>query len=312
MYERFTERARRVVVLAQEEARQLHHSYIGSEHILLGLIREGGDAASVLDGLGVTLGCVRKQVEEDIGLGESSPSGRIPFTPRAKKVLELSVREALLVPPQGPSESEVITPAHILLGLLRDEDAVGCQVLVKLGVELADIRRAVLQEVRAHSPAIVEQGREDVDVPNPQPTVADLLEMVESIASDLAAREGQLQILLARVRELVQTHGQALEDLSAQERINADLREQLDLSEARYGALERQLARFTEAANRTVEKAIEGIGRHPRPPIPTPAEFALDAPPPPGGTPDTGVQAVVSANDPSVDRSRFDGGLDQG
>ena len=101
MFERFTDRARRVVVLAQEEARMLNHNYIGTEHILLGLIHEGeGVAAKALESLGISLDAVRQQVEEIIGQGQQAPSGHIPFTPRAKKVLELSLREALQLGPQ--------------------------------------------------------------------------------------------------------------------------------------------------------------------------------------------------------------------
>ena len=115
MFERFTDRARRVVVLAQEEARMLNHNYIGTEHILLGLIHEGeGVAAKALESLGISLEAVRQQVEEMIGQGQQAPSGHIPFTPRAKKVLELSLREALQL------GHNYIGTEHILLGLIRD------------------------------------------------------------------------------------------------------------------------------------------------------------------------------------------------
>ena len=128
MFERFTDRARRVVVLAQEEARLLNHNYIGTEHILLGLIHEGeGVAAKALESLGISLEAVRSQVEEIIGQGSSSPSGHIPFTPRAKKVLELSLREALQL------GHNYIGTEHILLGLIREGEGVAAQVLVKLG-----------------------------------------------------------------------------------------------------------------------------------------------------------------------------------
>ena len=119
MFERFTDRARRVVVLAQEEARLLNHSYIGTEHILLGLIHEGeGVAAKALESLNISLEAVRAQVEEIIGQGGSSPSGHIPFTPRAKKVLELSLREALQL------GHNYIGTEHILLGLIREGEGV--------------------------------------------------------------------------------------------------------------------------------------------------------------------------------------------
>ena len=140
MFERFTDRARRVVVLAQEEARLLNHNYIGTEHILLGLIHEGeGVAAKGLESLGISLEAVRSQVEELIGHGASSPSGHIPFTPRAKKVLELSLREALQL------GHNYIGTEHILLGLIREGEGVAAQVLVKLGADLSRVRQQVIQ-----------------------------------------------------------------------------------------------------------------------------------------------------------------------
>ena len=140
MFERFTDRARRVVVLAQEEARLLNHNYIGTEHILLGLIHEGeGVAAKALESLGISLEKVRQQVEEMIGAGQSPPSGHIPFTPRAKKVLELSLREALQL------GHNYIGTEHILLGLIREGEGVAAQVLVKLGADLGRVRQQVIQ-----------------------------------------------------------------------------------------------------------------------------------------------------------------------
>jgi len=140
LFERFTDRARRVVVLAQEEARLLNHNYIGTEHILLGLIHEGeGVAAKALESLGISLEGVRGQVEELIGQGGSSPSGHIPFTPRAKKVLELSLREALQL------GHNYIGTEHILLGLIREGEGVAAQVLVKLGADLSRVRQQVIQ-----------------------------------------------------------------------------------------------------------------------------------------------------------------------
>jgi Clp amino terminal domain, pathogenicity island component len=140
MFERFTDRARRVVVLAQEEARLLNHNYIGTEHILLGLIHEGeGVAAKALESLGISLEAVRAQVEEIIGQGQSAPTGHIPFTPRAKKVLELSLREALQL------GHNYIGTEHILLGLIREGEGVAAQVLVKLGADLSRVRQQVIQ-----------------------------------------------------------------------------------------------------------------------------------------------------------------------
>jgi len=142
MFERFTDRARRVVVLAQEEARMLDHNYIGTEHILLGLIHEGeGVAAKALTSLGISLQAVRQQVEEIIGHGQHAPAGHIPFTPRAKKVLELSLREALQL------GHNYIGTEHILLGLIREGDGVAAQVLVRLGADLNRVRHQVIQLV---------------------------------------------------------------------------------------------------------------------------------------------------------------------
>ena len=139
MFERFTDRARRVVILAQEEARLLNHNYIGTEHVLLGLIHEHeGVAAKALESLDISLEAVRGQVEEIIGQGAKPPSGLIPFTPRAKRVLELSLREALQL------GHNYIGTEHILLGLIREGEGVAAQVLVKLGADLARVREQVV------------------------------------------------------------------------------------------------------------------------------------------------------------------------
>jgi ATP-dependent Clp protease ATP-binding subunit ClpC len=135
MFERFTDRARRVVVLAQEEARMLNHNYIGTEHILLGLIHEGeGVAAKALESLGISLEGVRQQVEEIIGQGQQAPSGHIPFTPRAKKVLELSLREALRL------HHNFIAPEHMMLGLLREGDGMAAVILADAGIDESVLR----------------------------------------------------------------------------------------------------------------------------------------------------------------------------
>ena len=152
MFERFTDRARRVVVLAQEEARVLDHNYIGTEHILLGLIQEGeGVAARALESLGISLEAVRIQVQEMIGPGDEAPTGHIPFTPRAKKVLELSLREAL-----GLGHNYIGTE-HILLGLIREGEGVAAQVLIKLGGNLDRVRQQVIQSLADASQLQAEQ-----------------------------------------------------------------------------------------------------------------------------------------------------------
>jgi len=153
MFERFTDRARRVVVLAQEEARMLNHNYIGTEHILLGLIHEGeGVAAKALESLNISLEAVRQQVEEIIGQGQAAPTGHIPFTPRAKKVLELSLREALQL------GHNYIGTEHILLGLIREGEGVAAQVLQKLGADLNRARQTVIQLLSGVTPIAAAEG----------------------------------------------------------------------------------------------------------------------------------------------------------
>jgi ATP-dependent Clp protease ATP-binding subunit ClpA len=149
VFEQFTDRARRVIVLAQEEARLLNHNYIGTEHLLLGLIHEGeGVAAKALELLGIRLEAVRAQVEQIIGQGQHAPSGHIPFTPRAKTVLELSLREALQL------GHNYIGTEHILLGLIREGQGVAAQVLVNLGADLPRARQQVLQVLSGHTGAV--------------------------------------------------------------------------------------------------------------------------------------------------------------
>ncbi|HEY9378087.1 MAG TPA: Clp protease N-terminal domain-containing protein [Jiangellaceae bacterium] len=154
MFERFTDRARRVVVLAQEEARMLNHDYIGTEHILLGLIHEGeGVAATALTEMGISLEAVRQQVEAIIGKGKTAPThGHIPFTPRAKKTLELSLRESMQL---GHNH---IGTEHILLGLLREGEGVAAQVLQRLGADFDRVRLQVIELVSAR------EGDEEFDV----------------------------------------------------------------------------------------------------------------------------------------------------
>jgi ATP-dependent Clp protease ATP-binding subunit ClpC len=140
MFERFTDRARRVVVLSQEEARILNHDYIGTEHLLLGLIREGhGLAAKAMEPLGISLDSVRQQVEETVSRGQQAPSGHIPFTPQAKNVLRLALSESMAL------DHHYIGTEHILLGLMREGDGVAAQVLAELGADLDQVRQQVRQ-----------------------------------------------------------------------------------------------------------------------------------------------------------------------
>jgi hypothetical protein len=163
MFERFTDRARRVVVLAQEEARMLNHNYIGTEHILLGLIHEGeGVAAKALESPRHLARRRAQQVEEIIGQGQQAPSGHIPFTPRAKKVLELSLREALQL------GHNYIGTEHILLGLIREGEGVAAQVLVKLGADLNKVRQQVIQLLSGYQGK--EAGRRPAAPPRARPS----------------------------------------------------------------------------------------------------------------------------------------------
>ena len=142
MFERFTNQSRRSVVLAQEEARMLSHNYIGTEHLLLGLLHEGqGSAARALNAMDVTLDAVREQVVEIIGRGQEEPSGHIPFTPRAKKSLELALREALQL------GDGYIGTGHLLLGLIHEGSGVAVQIMDKLGADPKDLRARVTREL---------------------------------------------------------------------------------------------------------------------------------------------------------------------
>ena len=193
MFERFTDRARRVVVLAQEEARMLNHNYIGTEHILLGLIHEGeGVAAKSLESLGVSLESVRLQVEEIIGQGQQAPSGHIPFTPRAKKVLELSLREALQL------GHNYIGTEHILLGLIREGEGVAAQVLVKLGADLNRVRQQVIQLLSGY------QGKEPLTSGAPSEGTPSTSLVLDQFGRNLtqAARDGKLDPVIGREKEI--------------------------------------------------------------------------------------------------------------
>jgi len=157
MFERFTNRARHVVVLSQEEARLLNHNYIGTEHILLGLLGEPESiGGQVLASFGITRDGVREEVVEKIGRGKSMPSGHIPFTPRAKKTLELSLREALSI------KHNYIGTEHILLGLIREGEGVAAQIL-RDHADLLEIRAAVLNAVSAADPGEEGEGAEETN-----------------------------------------------------------------------------------------------------------------------------------------------------
>ena len=193
MFEKFTDKARRVVVLAQEEAKMLNHNYIGTEHLLLGLIHEGeGVAAKSLEALGISLDAVREQVQEIIGTGQTAPSGHIPFTPRAKKVLELSLREALQL---GHS---YIGTEHLLLGLIREGEGVAAQVLTKLGADTNRVRQQVIQLLSGF------QGKEAVQVGGETNAPQKGSQILDQFGRNLtqAAAEGKLDPVIGREREI--------------------------------------------------------------------------------------------------------------
>ena len=194
MFERFTDRARRVVVLAQDEAKLLNHNYIGTEHLLLGLIHEGeGVAAKALEQMGISLEAVREEVEEVIGHGQTPPTGHVPFTPRAKKVLELSLREALQM------NHSYIGTEHILLGLVREGEGVAASVLIKLGADLNRVRNTVLQLLSGY------QGKEAATSGAPEgsatPQSGTVLDQFGRNLTQLA-RENKLDPVIGREKEI--------------------------------------------------------------------------------------------------------------
>ncbi|MHC5559673.1 ATP-dependent Clp protease ATP-binding subunit [Kocuria sp. U4B] len=200
MFERFTDRARRVVVLAQEEARMLNHNYIGTEHLLLGLIHEGeGVAAKALDSMGITLTGAREQVQDIIGPGQQAPSGHIPFTPRAKKVLELSLREALQL------GHNYIGTEHILLGIIRAGEGVAAQVLTKLGAEPQKVRSTVLELISGYqgggTPEKEGAGVRSAGQAEGVPAGSAVLDQFGRNLT-AAAREGKLDPVIGRFREM--------------------------------------------------------------------------------------------------------------
>jgi len=185
MFERFTDQARRAVVLAEEEARLLNHNWIGTEHLLLGLIRQGDSvAARALEALGISLQAARREVEEIIGQGQQVPSEVIPFTPRSKKVLELALRESLQL------RDDYIGPEHILLGLIREGDGVAAQVLVKLGAGLNRTRQQVIQLLHGHPAEEPLPARFAAQKLRVMPTVQTRLEAVEQRLAAVEQRIG--------------------------------------------------------------------------------------------------------------------------
>jgi ATP-dependent Clp protease ATP-binding subunit ClpA len=211
MFERFTDRARRVIVLAQEEARLLNHNSIGTEHLLLGLAHEGqGVAAKALESLGISLDGARAQVEEVIGRGQSGPTGHIPFTPRAKKVLELSLREAKQL------GHNYIGTEHLLLGLVREGEGVAAQVLIRLGGDLSRVRQQVIELLgsSASGPEAAAGMR-----PVPMPPPEELREAGEQLAEVRRQKEAAIEAQdFDRAAALRDAEEELLAGLAARER----------------------------------------------------------------------------------------------
>jgi ATP-dependent Clp protease ATP-binding subunit ClpC len=188
VFERFTERGRQAVVLAQDEARSLKHNYIGTEHLLLGLLREEeGMAARVLEALGVRHDEVRAQVMRVIGEGEQVPSGQIPFTPRAKKVLELALREALSL------GHNYLGTEHILLGIVREKDGVGARILLEFGADRETVRNELVRILGAGAPGPLRPHRKWLELEPPGPS------RLEAIEQQLAAIVQRLEAIERRL-----------------------------------------------------------------------------------------------------------------
>jgi hypothetical protein len=190
MFERFTNEARRVVVLAQEESRKLNHDYIGTEHLVLGLLHEGkGTGGRALESMDITLEAARREVETRIGRGSTQPAGHIPFTPRAKKSLELSLRESLAL------GQEYIGTGHLLLGLIRKGDGVGVEVLVSLGADLNVARERVIELLQDDKEHTTVQSPEERITPRPERHSGAIAALLDVIDTRLSAIERHLGII---------------------------------------------------------------------------------------------------------------------
>jgi Clp amino terminal domain, pathogenicity island component/UvrB/uvrC motif len=248
MFERFTDRARRVVVLAQEEARMLNHNYIGTEHILLGLIHEGeGVAAKALESLGMSLAAVRQQVEEITGQGQQAPSGHIPFTARAKKTLELSRQES------AELGSTHIGTEHILLGLIREGEGIAAQVLVRRGANLDRVRQHVIGLLPGW------QGQEPAPAGEPSPLRA------SSGAREHAVGEGGLVGALASIGARLTAIERRL-GISGQPRPGRYDQQIAEFREAKEAAINsgdfKQAAALRDQEKRLIERNEATAGEH--------------------------------------------------
>jgi len=235
MFERFTDRARNVVVLAQDEARMLNHNYIGTEHILLGLIHESqGLAAHALTSLGIGLEPARQRVAEIVGRGKKSPSGHIPFTPRAKKILEFSLREALQL------GHNYIGTEHILLGLIREGEGEGVavEVLVNLGADLKRVRQEVIQ-LQADNPTTEEmpQGTQGRDSGRTHAAT----QATQATQAAQAAQAAQAETARAAVAQAEAARAEARAESTAQARKLDEILDRLDSISDQLATIERTL-----------------------------------------------------------------------
>jgi ATP-dependent Clp protease ATP-binding subunit ClpA len=250
VFERFTDRARRVVVLAQEEARLLNHNYIGTEHILLGLAHEGqGVAAKALESLGIRLEALRSQVQEIIGQDQQGPTGHIPFTPRAKKVLELSLREAKQL------GHNYIGTEHLLLGLVREGEGVAAQVLIRLGGDLSRVRQQVIGLLSGSAGgAEAAAGMRPVPMPPPE----ELREAGERLAEVRRQKEAAIEAQdFERAAALRDAEEELLAGLAARERewtVGVDLEAVVQENQRLHGEVQR--------LDREVQRLRELLHRH--------------------------------------------------
>jgi ATP-dependent Clp protease ATP-binding subunit ClpA len=247
MFQRFTDRARRVVVLAQEEARNLNHDYVGTEHVLLGLIHEGeGVAAKALEAVGISLPGLRQKVEETVGQGQGSPSAHIPFTPRTKKVLELSLREAHML------GHDYIGTEHILLGLIREGDGVAAQVLVSLGADLNRVRQQVMELLEAYK------------TERPSPEISRTIRRVSGrLAEDALARVESLSSRLTAIERWVGMRAD-VDDLDQEiAKVRLDKEAAVDRQDFEAAAAQRDKEKdlLTARATREKEWRESGAGR---------------------------------------------------
>jgi ATP-dependent Clp protease ATP-binding subunit ClpC len=205
MFERFTNESRRAVVLAQEEARRFNHNYIGTEHLLAGLRREErGAAARALESAGITVDAVRGQIETIIGQGTQPPSGHIPFTPRAKKCLELSLRQALKL------NHRHIDTGHLLLALISKDDCVAVQVLGGLGTDLGQLRAQVISE-------IVDNPEDRDDSPPLHLSHARLHDPLQDLLAEIDDRLSAIEVHLGITRPVPETEAEAESESEAEE-----------------------------------------------------------------------------------------------